>query len=115
MRQPTLLLAAGAAFILAAPSFAVTNRSASAATPSALASAWQGFRSRHPGWSELARESRSSRPIAVGPAIALPEYRDDAAGVDRSLRGFVAQNPDLFGAPSLERTRATRAGNVWYV
>lgn len=114
MRQPTLLLVAGAAFILAAPSFA-TERSASAPAPSVRASAWQAFRARHGGWSELARESASSRPLAVGPAILLPEFRDDAEGVDRSLRRFVAQNDDLFGTPSLERTRATRAGNVWYV
>jgi hypothetical protein len=114
MRQPTLLLVAGAAFALAAPSFSDV-RSAPAPASSARAAAWSAFRARHGAWTELARETPASRPYALGPAIALAGFRDDAEGVDQALRGFVAQNAALFGAPSLDLIRANRAGNVWYL
>lgn len=77
--------------------------------------AWREFTARHGRWTALWNARTGSPHRAFGPAIALPGYSDDAAGVEAALRAFVAARPGLFGTPTLEIQRAQRVRGTWYV
>ena len=79
-------------------------------------SAWSAFRARHANWSVIWNEATGTPHRAFGRGIALRGFADTPEGVDRAVRGFVAENGALFGiTPTLERTAAHPVGNLWYV
>ena len=77
--------------------------------------AWRDFQARHGTWTALWNEGTRSPHLAFGPAILLRGFQNDAASVDRAVRGFIRENEALFGRPTLETVSVQRAGDVWYL
>lgn len=104
----------------AAPAIAaqIAARTGSPARQIALARApsWLAFQRRHGDWRATWNEATATPHRAFGRGIPLAGFSGDAAGLDRAVRGFVAEHPDLFaGVPDLELAGAHRARGVWYV
>jgi hypothetical protein len=77
--------------------------------------AWSRFRERHGAWKALWNERTGTPHRAFGRGIALPGFVEDAAGVDRSLRAFVAGNAPLLGdGIRLETVDVRKVREVWY-
>jgi hypothetical protein len=77
--------------------------------------AWRTFRARHGDWRALWNAATGTPHRAVGPSIPLAGFAGDSASVDRSIRGFVAENPELFGAGVVIEPRSVRRhGALWY-
>ena len=76
--------------------------------------AWRAFRGRHGDWRALWNSSTASPHRAVGPAIALDTRGGQAADVDRALRRFIASQPEVFRAPTLEAVSIQQVRGVWY-
>ncbi len=77
---------------------------------------WTGFRSRYGAWRAVWNEVTRTPHRAYGPPVALANFQNDEVGADRAVRGFITQNPDLFGGrPNLELAKATRVNDLWYV
>lgn len=78
--------------------------------------AWCAFQSRHGTWRAVWNEGTQTPHRAFGTPIALRGFANDPDAVDRAVRAFIAENPDLFGGrPVLETARSRRIGNTWYV
>lgn len=87
----------------------------SAAEPERAGGAWQAFENRHGRWQARWNRLTDSPHRAFGRGIALPGFRDDAASAEQAVRGFIGREGALFGQPDLERVKATRVQNRWYV
>lgn len=78
--------------------------------------AWREFTARHGKWTVIWNEVTKTPHRAFGSGIPLPGFAEDPVAVDRAVRGFIADNPGIFGAArGLELVKAVPAGNVWYV
>ncbi len=80
----------------------------------AAAPAWRSFRARHGAWWAEWNERTGTPHRAIGPSFALAGFAPDSAGVDRAVRGFVAAESALLGAPDLEARAIRHHGRAWY-
>lgn len=85
------------------------------ARPDPANAAWQSFESRHGDWDATWNVATGSPHRAFGPSIALAGFGDDAVSAEQAVRGFIAAEPGLFGAPDLEKVATTRVNDRWYV
>jgi FlgD Ig-like domain len=91
-------------------------RSAKVQQQLAQSDRWSNFRARAGAWKAVWNEETRTPHRAYGPAVGLANFTDTEGGADRAVRGFISQNPDLFGGrPSLELAKATRVNDLWYV
>jgi len=63
---------------------------------------WRNFTVRHGAWKPMWNEWTGTPHRAIGPPFALPGFAGDAASVDRAVRRFIGENPDLFGGRGVQ-------------
>lgn len=78
------------------------------------AAAWQTFRARHGEWTAWWNERTATPHRASGPSIPLAGFADDSAAVDRAVRSFIAEHPDVFLDPVVETVAVQRVDGRWY-
>ena len=77
--------------------------------------AWQAFRAEHGSWTAEWNAVTGSPHRAYGPSFELAGFANDAPGVDRAVRAFVASEPALFGTNvALATASLSKPGRVWY-
>ena len=77
--------------------------------------AWRTFQARYGDWKVLWNEDTGTPHRAFGNSIPLRSFANDPAAVEHAVRAFIAQNPAVFQAPTLETAAVYREGDVWYV